>query len=179
MEKLLKIKGYYNRKVPFDFDEQNSWEGHVILREDLTFEGIVNDYSSQDKDRLIFGTLVDYNGTSLMKFTNGGFCPCSFFGVSTGKEVLGYWSSTDSDSTIYQGKSKIIFEELPMDDSLVTDLKERIESFKSEISIFNYKIYNSFTKNIDLTVKQFFQDLETNRKNLEIEVGAPLRKLEL
>ena len=111
MEKLrlLKVQGYYNRIISFDFNEENSWTGYAILREDLTFEGIVNDMGSEKIDRLISGTLVQYNGASLIKFRNGNFCPCSFYGMSTGKIILGNWAAYDYLSTIEQGRCKIVF----------------------------------------------------------------------
>lgn len=81
--KLLTVTGYYQEGDNFDFVEEKSWKGTALLREDLTFEGIVIDNSTiYNFDRLISGTLVEYNGTSLIKFSNHGLCPCSFFGMS-------------------------------------------------------------------------------------------------
>ena len=113
MEKLrvLKVHGYYNEDISFDFIEEKSWTGHVILREDLTFEGIVNDKGYENKDKLISGTLVEYNVVSLMKFSNGGFCPYSFFGMSTGKAILGTYAIHDYMFTSNCGRCKIIFTE--------------------------------------------------------------------
>ncbi len=53
MEKirLLQVHGYYNEEDSFEFTEEKSWSGHVILREDLTFEGIVNDSIDIKKDK--------------------------------------------------------------------------------------------------------------------------------
>lgn len=181
MEKLrvLKVHGYFNYEDSFDFKEENSWTGHVILREDLTFEGIVNDKSSEDKDRLISGTLVEYNGASLMKFTNGGFCPCSFYGMSTGKAILGTWTAHDYIFTSVQGRCKIIFTEIPLEEKLISDLESKMNSFKSEMDDYSKELYNSLIENMSLTVNNFIINMDTNRDMLEIEIGSPLQKLEL
>ena len=91
--KLLAVTGYYQNGDYYNFVEEKSWRGTALLREDLTFEGIVVDNSATTNfDRLISGTLVEYTGTYLIKFSNHGFCPCSFFGMSTGKEIIGGWT---------------------------------------------------------------------------------------
>ena len=115
--KLLAVTGYYQEGNNLNFVEEKSWKGTVLLREDLTFEGIVADNSATTNfDRLISGTLVEYNGTSLIKFSNHGLCPCSFFGMSTGKEIIGGWAVHDYLFTHDAGRSKIIFTEIPMDE---------------------------------------------------------------
>lgn len=177
MEKLrlLKVQGYYNHIISFDFNEENSWTGYAILREDLTFEGIVNDVGSESKDRLISGTLVQYNGASLMKFTNGSFGPCSFFGMSTGKIIFGNWAFHD----YIQGRCKIVFTEIPIEEELISNLKSKMDSFKSEMDDYSKMFYSSLIENMPLTVSNFIQNMETDRKSLEMEIGAPLQKLEL
>lgn len=177
--RLLKVEGYYNYEKSFDFSVSDSWIGYVILREDLTFEGIVNDKGSEDTDRLISGTLAQYNGASLMKFTNGGFCPCSFYGMSTGKEILGTWALHDTHFVTEQGRCKIIFSEASVEDSFMTDLESRINSFKADMSNYTQNLYDSLIENMNCTVQQFLQNLEIDRENIEAEIGTTLKKLEL
>lgn len=180
MERLLDVKGYYQEGDNFNFVEEKSWKGKVILREDLTFEGIVVDQCSKITDnRLISGTLVEYNGASLMKFTNHDCCPCSFFGMSTGKEVVGTWAVHDYFSTSNMGRCKIIFTEVQMDESEMSDVFKKIEDFKSDMDDFSKKLYESLIDNMHLTVTEFISNMEANKANIEKEIGFSLKKMEL
>lgn len=178
--KLLAVTGYYQEGNNFNFVEEKSWRGTVLLREDLTFEGIVADNSATSNfDRLISGTLVEYNGTSLIKFSNHGLCPCSFFGMSTGKEIIGGWAVYNYMFNYDAGRSKIIFTEIPMDESMVADITSRIEAFKEEMDSFSEELYDSLIENMSLTVEDFIHNMEENKDSIEREIGSTLKKLEL
>ena len=179
-ERLLEVKGYYQYGDDFNFVEEKSWKGKAILRENLTFEGIVVDKCSKITDnQLISGTLVEYNGASLIKFTNHGCCPCSIFGMSTGKEVIGSWAFHDYVFTRDAGRSKMIFSEIPMDESEMSDILEKIEDFKSDMDDFSEELYDSLIANMQLTVTEFISNMNANKVNIEREIGAPLKKMEL
>lgn len=179
--KILGVTGYYQEGNNFEFVEGKSWKGEVILREDLTFEGIVIDQYSDitTDDRFISGTLVEYNGASLMKFSNHGLCPCSFFGMSTGKEIIGSWAVHDYVFTVDKGRCKIIFTELPEDDSTVSDILRKIETFKSNMDEFSKELYNSLIENMSATVENFLDNMEQSKEKIEKEIGYPLKKLEI
>lgn len=178
--KLLKVTGYYQEGNNFNFVEEKSWRGKVILREDLTFEGIVMDNSTQyNFDRYLYGTLVEYNGTSLMKFSNHGLCPCSFFGMSNGKEILGTWAFHDYIATSTAGRCKIIFEEIPEDEGVIGEISEKIDKFKAEMDCFSKKLYQSFVDNMTLTVEKFIKNMNENKAEIEKEIGCTLKKLEI
>ena len=177
--KLLTVTGYYQEGDNFDFVEEKSWKGKALLREDLTFEGIVIDNSAiYNFDRLISGTLVEYNGTSLIKFSNHGLCPCSFFGISNGKEIIDSWAVHGYYNTYDVGRCKIIFTEFPMDEFTVADITSRIEAFKEEMDSFSEDLYNSHIENLNLTVESFIQNMEENKDGIEREIGCTLKKLE-
>lgn len=176
--KLLAVSGFYQKGNKFDFVEEKSWKGTVLLREDLTFEGIVIDNSATNFDRLISGTLVEYNGTFLIKFSNHGLCPCIFSGMSNGKEIIGSWAVRDYRFTIDVGRCKIIFTVIPMDESTVEDIISRIEAFKEEMDSFSDELYNSLIENMSRTVEGFIQNMEENKDNIEREIGCTLKKLE-
>lgn len=178
--KLLEVTGYYQEGNNFNFVEEKSWRGKVILREDLTFEGIVVDnYTNNDFDRLLSGTLVKYNGTSLMKFSNHGLCPCSFFGMSDGKDILGSWAVHDYHSTYTAGRCKIIFTQIPTEEKAVSDISQRIEKFKAEMDSYSSNIYKSLIENMSLTVEGFIQNMNENKDEIEEELGCTLKKLEI
>lgn len=154
MEKLrlFELHGYYNETDSFEFTEEKSWTGHAILREDLTFEGIVIDSIDLKKDKLISGTLVEYHGAFLMKFLNGGFCPFSFYGITTGKELLGSYAVHDYHSTDFMGRCKLVFTEVPLTEDIINDIESRIDSFKENMDDFSKELYTFFIDNMFLTV---------------------------
>ncbi len=179
--KLLAVTGYYQQGNNFNFIEEKSWRGTALLRKDLTFEGIVVDNSATSNfDSLISGTLVEYSGTSLIKFFNHGLCPYSFFGMSTGKELIGSWAVYDYVHLLIRnaGRSKIIFTEIPMDESTVVDITSRIEAFKEEMDSSSKRLYNSLIENMDHTVEDFIHNMEANKDSIEREIGSTLKKLE-
>lgn len=56
MGKLNDIKGYWNMSGGCDFNDNDMWEGKIILEEDGWFEGIVQDPNSPyTGDRMVFG----------------------------------------------------------------------------------------------------------------------------
>lgn len=56
MGKLNDIKGYWNMSGGWDFNDNDMWEGKIILEEDGGFEGIVQDPNSPyTGDRMVFG----------------------------------------------------------------------------------------------------------------------------
>ena len=179
--KLLEIKGYYNKVNMFEFSEEQSWNGHVILREDLTFEGIVVDEYSNvtTENRLIYGTLVDYNGASLMKFSKINICPCSFFGMSNGKEIFGTWAIHNYYSARDMGRCKIVFKEIPLVEEMVQSIESKIDMFKEEMDDYAIWLYLSFIEKMPITVQEFLKNLEECKKEVEAELGFSIKKLEL
>ncbi len=70
MKKLMDIKGYWNLEGNYSFNDNNMWEGKILLDEDGWFEGIANDpNSSYKKDRLIFGVYHPGKVIELVKVT--------------------------------------------------------------------------------------------------------------
>lgn len=177
--RLLEVKGYYNKVNMFEFTEEQSWKGHVILREDLTFEGIVVDEyaNATTEDRLISGTLVDYNGVSLVKFYNHGFFPCAFYGMSNGKEIFGNWEVYNYINKM--GRCKIIFKEIPAEEEIVESIMSKIEKFKEDMDEYSEEMYNVLIENMSSTVEQFLRNLEADKENVKAELGFNVKKLEL
>ena len=85
MEKqLLEIKGYYSMNNKNEFIELNSWTGHILLKNDLSFEGIVVNAGTND-DRLIVGTVVNYQGITFIKLNSSDEIPYGFYAFLTAK----------------------------------------------------------------------------------------------
>lgn len=99
--------------------------------------------------------------------------------MSTGKEIIGSWAVHDYMFTHDAGRSKIIFTEIPIDESMVADITFRIEAFKEEMDSFSEELYDSLIDNMSLTVEDFIHNMEENKDSIEKEIGNTLKKLEL
>ena len=70
MTKLIDINGYWNAFYEWNFNDQNMWEGQILLQDDGWFEGIVVDPNSSYKDdRFIFGVYYPDKIIELFKLT--------------------------------------------------------------------------------------------------------------
>ena len=70
MAKLMDIKGYWDMSGSFNFNDNDMWEGKILLNDDGWFEGIVVDpNSSYTEDRFIFGVYHPEKVIELFKFT--------------------------------------------------------------------------------------------------------------
>ena len=68
MSKLVDIKGYWNMSGGYDFNDNDMWEGKLLLEDDGWFEGIVNDPTSPyTGDRMVFGI---YHPTKIIELLN-------------------------------------------------------------------------------------------------------------
>ena len=177
MEKqLLEIKGYYIEGDSKDFIESKSWTGHILLSEDLSFEGIVVDATSDD-DRLIAGTLCDYQGISLLKFNLKGFDPCAFYGVSDGEEIIGMFDAITPFRNILCGRSKIVLTALESELELKSSLEEKIKNFKSQMDEFNRYLYDGLIENMEVTVNEFLENLKHVKEEIEELDNIKVKKL--
>lgn len=179
--RILDVTGYYQYGGGFHFVEQQSWKGTVLLRTDLTFEGIVVDqHVKTNFDRLVYGTLAEYSGTSLIKFANHDLAPCGFWGFATeGNVVLGTWSSYDYFKQTIRGRTKIIFKERSLDQAIIADITSKIQGFKENMDPYSKAIYDDLTQNISATAIELAQGIEQEKDALESEIGSTLKKLEL
>lgn len=173
--RLLEIKVYYRDEKGYNFFEEKSYDGKVILREDLKFEGVLVDNINHE-DHLVTGTLMEGNGAYLMVLAkNASNWPYIFQGISTGKEVFGKWNIQKPFSRYNAGKCKIVFEGDAPDSEVVSDLCQRRDEIKSLMSSFNSDIYDGFIKYMDFLVSEF---MKGEAIEIEKELGKPLKKLD-
>lgn len=177
MEKqLLEIKGYYSMNNRNEFTDLNSWTGHILLKDDLSFEGIVVDAGTND-DRLIAGTLVDYQGISLLKLNSLGYDPCAFYGFSDGEQIIGMFEAITPFGTFSCGKCKILLATSQKDKDFESQLEERLETFKHQMGGFNNHLYSRLVENIQETSDNFLQNLEEGREEIERQENIKIKKL--
>lgn len=173
-KQLLEIKGYYSMNNRNEFTDLNSWTGHIILKDDFSFEGIVVEAGSND-DRLIAGTLVGYQGISLLKLNLLGYDPCAFYGFSDGEQIIGMFEAITPFRTVPCGKCKILLATSQKDKNFEIQLEERLESFKAQMGGFNNYLYSGL--NIKETSDNFLQSLEESREEIERQENIKIRKL--
>ena len=70
MKKLNDIKGYWDMSYTYSFNDNDMWEGKILLEDDGWFEGIVVDPNSSYKEgRFVFGVYYPEKTIELFKFT--------------------------------------------------------------------------------------------------------------
>lgn len=174
--RLLEMKVYYRDEKGYNFFEEKSYDGKVILREDLKFEGVLVDNINHE-DHLVTGSLMEGNGAYLMVLAkNVSKWPYIFQGISTGKEVFGEWDVQKPFSRYKAGKCKIVFEGDAPDPEVVSDLCKRRDEIKSLMSSFNSDIYDGFIKYMDFLVSEF---MKGEAIEIEKELGKTLKKLDV
>lgn len=139
MGKLNDIKGYWDASYTYDFNDNDMWEGKILLEDDGWFEGIVVDpYSSYTEDRFIFGVYHPEKVIELFKFTPTSISsPFVFHGKRDAKgydgefEIIGLFGPTP------YGVSHIITQDAEVVrgnvDAEVEELKAKIQRYKDSI----------------------------------------------
>ena len=139
MAKLMDIMGLWNRDSSLDFNENDKWEGKLLLEEDGWFEGIVSDINSPYKDdRFIFGVYYPGKFIELLK-------------ISPTNVSNPYCFHANRDAKTYDGKFEVIglFGNMPYGNCSIstqyaefvrentslesTTLKAQIQKYKNEI----------------------------------------------
>lgn len=119
MGKLNDIKSYWNMSGGYDFNDNDMWEGKIILEEDGWFEGIVQDPNSSYKgDRMVFGIYHPEKAIELLKIAPISVsAPFVFRGQRDAKGYEGNFSTIG------------IFGEMPVGVSFITtqDVEHLVE----------------------------------------------------
>ncbi len=139
MVKLKDIKGYWNMSYDYDFNDNDMWEGKILLEEDGWFEGIVVDpNSSYKEDRFIFGVYHPTKVIELFKFSPVDVSsPYVFYGNKNANgydgqfEVIGLLGSMPCGvSHIVTQDAETVRESIDFE---IDELKSRIQSYKDNI----------------------------------------------
>lgn len=136
MARLNDIKGYWDMSYGYDFNENDMWEGKILLEEDGWFEGIVVDSnSSYKKDRFIFGVYHPTKVIELFKFTPVDVsAPFVFHGTRDAKGYDGEFETIGIFGSMPCGVSHIITQDAELArgnvDSEIDELKFKIQNYK-------------------------------------------------
>lgn len=137
MSKLNDIKGYFDCSFQYQFNDNDMWEGKILLEDDGWFEGVVKDPNSLSytDDRFVFGVYYPGKVIELFKWTPTSISsPFVFHGK---KEEVGYqgqFEVIELFGSMPFGVSRIITEEAEkvreVESSEVTGVQARIDRYK-------------------------------------------------
>lgn len=139
MAKLMDIKGYWNMSYGYNFNDNDMWEGQILLQDDGWFEGIVVDpNSSYTEDRFIFGVYYPEKVVELFKFTPLNIsAPFVFHGIRDAKGYEGQFETIGLFGTMPCGNSHIITQYAEVARGNVNEeakvLEAKIQRYKSSI----------------------------------------------
>lgn len=116
MTVLKTIKGYWNMNTSgnCDFNDNNMWEGQILLEDDGWFEGIVTDPGSPYKgDRMVFGIYHPDKIIELIKLSPANVSdPFVFRGMCDAKGYDGEFAVIEALGEYRQGTSRIITQDV-------------------------------------------------------------------
>ena len=113
MSKLMNIKGYWNMSGGYDFNNNDMWEGKLLLEDDGWFEGIVFDPNSPYiGDRMIFGIYHPDKVIELIKVSPANVSdPFVFRGQKDGDVYEGEFSVLGLFGEHYCGMNRMVTEQ--------------------------------------------------------------------
>ena len=167
---ILEVKGYYNLE-----DKIITCKGSVILREDLTFEGIVKS-GLTNEEKIVLGYLPHLIGMQLIaidSFSN----PLTFNGVSNGSDLYGYWSEFVGDESIDKGDCRIEFTELGFSLSTIYEITKKIDDILSKMNNRNFTFYRSVIDSMERMAGAFIESVTSNSENIEKQKCIEIRPL--
>ena len=125
-----------------DYNEQNMWEGQIIVYEDNWFEGVVIDpASTYTKDRFVFGVYFPGKGIELLKLTPGKVSnPFVFRGKKNNKGYNGTFNVIGQCWEEELGVNQISLKDSELQDT--EELQSRINCWKkSMVDVQNIYLY--------------------------------------
>lgn len=167
MVRLYDIKGYGDMSNDYNFNDNDMWEGKILLEEDGWFEGIVIDSnSSYKKDSFIFGVYHPTKVIELFKFTNVDVSePFVFHGIRDAEGYDGEFEIIGKFGSMTCGISHIITQDAELArgnlDSEIDELKTRIQDYKNntmdEVNEFFYDNYMAIRNNVCQIILRNFE----------------------
>lgn len=139
MSKLNDIKGYWDMSYNYNFNDNDMWEGKILLEDDGWFEGIVVDpNSSYKEDRFIFGVYHQGKIIELFKFTPINVsAPFVFHGTRDAKGYDGQFETIGLFGSMPCGVSHLITQDAELVrgnvDSEKAELEAKIQRYKNSI----------------------------------------------
>ena len=146
MEKIIDIHGYnaeFDRKLLRD----NSWFGRILLGEDENFEGIVEDYYSEEF-YFVFGQCAKESMTLTKCSLEDREIPNVFDGLKEKGKVQGVYFKKDLENQIELGNCKINL--LPAEATREETeeekkvLKEKIARVKKRLGVVGTTLHREF-----------------------------------
>ena len=173
---------YVSDVAEYDDDDnvelQLAWQGNIIVDKNYYFEGIVNNNSKNNFDRLVLGNLIDLNGILLMKYSGHGYCPCTFTGYSDGNLIWGQFEIVDYDEIVDTYNFAISIQPVEATNADFMELSARIIQFKAN-SFGQYEkfFYKANLDTLSSYVKELLKAIENDKAYIEDEIGFEIKKI--
>lgn len=167
---ILEVKGYYDLK-----NDVISCSGLVMLRDDLTFEGIVRS-GLTNEEKIVIGYLPHLIGMQLIALDSCNN-PLTFNGVSNGREIYGYWSEFIEEQPYDRGDSRIEFKELGFSLSAIYEITNKITAILSEMNNRNFTFYRSVIDSMERMAGACIESIENNKDDIQKQKCIEIRPL--
>ena len=132
---LTGIKGYWNSEYLFDFNDDNMYEGKILVDDDGWVEGIVT--FSNGTDKFVFGTYCPGESIKLFYISSDYVNhPVMFYGTNDVEGYDGKLEMIDGSEFVHCGVSHVLVSSLENIDRVDTEksrLLFRVQNFKNSV----------------------------------------------
>lgn len=160
------IKGYWNSEYLFDFNDDNMYEGKILVDDDGWFEGIVT--FSNGTDKFVFGTYCPGESIKLFYISSDYVNhPVMFYGTNDVSGYDGKLEMLDGNEFVHCGVSHVLVSSLENIDRVDTEksrLLFRVQNFKNGVMNMSdglvYAGVKQGARNKDNSPKQYVKVFE-------------------
>lgn len=176
MTKLMNIKSYWNMNNDWNFNEENIWQGQILLQEDGWFEGVVADINNpKPLDRFVFGVFHEGKILFLNKFNPvEGSTPYIYQGEFNGQDYIGEFDAFRLISTVKCGNTRLIVQEVEKD---LEKQSQKLEMKIENLKITMIKVFADIYKNLLAVRPELTEEILTNylEKHPDTETAKRVR----
>ncbi len=166
MKKLMDIKGFWNMSDNWELNDQDMWEGNILLEDDGWFEGIVTEpYSSYQKDQFVFGIYYPTKIIELFKIVPTHIGKLLVFrGIRDAKGYDGYFKPILFGTAPY-GRTHIITQYRENIETEIQNVEDKIEKYKNNL--------------MDEADKKFYENIISTKINMKETILRKYQKRKL
>ena len=132
MEKIYNITGYWNMGFDYNFEENDKWDGLIVLDDNGWFEGIVSNCSNNK--RIILGMFIPEKGIEIVKIDRNNMYPLLYHCKKVNNSYDGEFNIAGLLGEIECGKTHIILtENTIINENEKEEIIENMNKMKNQI----------------------------------------------